>query len=44
MSDYTLLRGKKNIFDVIVYKLSVRKKYYDIILKIALKVMVNKGL
>ena len=33
-----------NIFPVIVYKLSAQKKYLNVILKIALKLMVNKVL
>ena len=43
MYDHTLHSGK-NIFPVIVYKLSVQKMYLNIMLKIALKLMANKGL
>ena len=35
---------EKNVFAVIVYKLSVQKKKQYVILKIFLKSMVNKGL
>ena len=42
MYDHTLHCGRKHVF--IVYKLSVLKKYHNVILKIALKLMTNKGL
>ena len=38
-----LCNVEKNIFDVIVYKLLVQKKYENIVLKIASKLMANKG-
>ena len=43
MYDHTLHRGK-NILTVIAYKLLVQKKYQNVILKIASKLMANKGL
>ena len=41
MYDHTL-QMEENIFVVTVHKLSVQKKYQSVILKIALKLMVNK--
>ena len=41
--DHTLHCGK-NVFAVIVYRVSVQKKYQKFILKIPLKLMANKGL
>ena len=38
MYDHMLHHGQKNIF-VIVYKLLVKKKYYTLLLKAALKLM-----
>ena len=35
---------EENIFAVIVYKFLVQKKYQNVILNIALKLMANKGL
>ena len=43
MDDHTLHR-RRNIFAVIVHKLPIQKKYLKVILKIALKLMPNKGL
>ena len=43
MYDYTLHHGK-NIFVVIVYKLLVKEKYQNVILKTALNLMPNKEL
>ena len=43
MYDYTLHHGK-NIFVVIVYKLLVKEKYQNVILKTALNLMANKEL
>ena len=43
MYDYTLHHGK-NIFVVIVYKLLVKEKYQNVILKTALNLMQNKEL
>ena len=34
---------EENIFGVVIYKLSVQKKYSNVILNIALKLMVNKS-
>ena len=42
MYDYSLHHKEK--FVVIVYKLSVQKKYQNVILKTALKFMANKEL
>ena len=35
---------EENIFAVIIHKLLVQKKYENVIFKIALKLVVNKGL
>ena len=43
MYDHSLHCGK-NLFAVIVYKISVQKEYQNVILKTALKLMANKEL